>query len=115
MFCGDIDAPRSCIGRKITRRIPHLPGKRSVSLHHSDRIFRFVDVSIKSLETFEIHLAVPEKIPDIPVILSVVNVDIQTLYGLEMLDGYSFMPEIFKNRLKHRIVLSKEPQEVYGE
>ena len=115
MFCVDIGAPRSCIGRKWLKRILYLHGTRAIPRHHLDRMFRFGDVSVKSLVTVEIYWAATEKIPDIPVILDVVNVDIPALLGINVLDEYSLMPDNVTNRLWHRIILSKKSLEVYDE
>ena len=51
-------------------------------------------MSVKSLGTVENYLATSEKITSIPVILDVVTVDIPTLFGLDVLDGYSLMPKM---------------------
>ena len=51
MFCVDIGALKSGIDRKKLRRILDLHGKRAILRHHSDRIFSFGDMSVKSLGT----------------------------------------------------------------
>ena len=60
------------IGKRQPARILHALGKRPLPIHGSQNVFRFADVSVRSLGTVELFLGALDRVPNIPVVIDVV-------------------------------------------
>ena len=59
-------------------------------------------------------LPTPGSIPDIPVILNVVDVEISPLLRLDLLDGNNLVADNKTNDLWSRIIINKDPLRIEG-
>ena len=111
-LCADTGAPKSVIGKKQMKRILDNLGRRSIPAIRSNRIFRFGDVSTKSLGIIELAIQTPDHISPISILLYVVDVDIPPLIGLDVLDSNCLMVDNISNRLWHRTIISNDLLEI---
>ena len=72
------------------------------------RVFRFCDVSAKSLRMIELAIQTPDHIQPISILLYVVDVDIPAFICLYVLDGGYLLVEQVRDRLRHSIVASND-------
>ena len=111
-LCADTGAPKSVVGLKQLRRILDVLGKPKIPAVRNGRVYRFDDMSAKSLGLIELAIATSDNITPIHFLMDVVSVDIPALLGLDIMDGNCLMVENITNRLWHRVILHDEPLEV---
>ena len=106
-FCVDIGAPKSVVGNSQLNNILQYIGQKSIPRMRSTNSFRFGDVTVHSLGMVEIALATPLNIPNIPVLMDIVPVNVPALLGLDVLDSEELYADNVTNRLVHRHVVSR--------
>ena len=86
VFCVDIGAPKSVVGRQEFEGIFRRHGLPIPRLLPSYTRFRFADTTFKSLGNLAIPLATPPGIKPLRVLLDVVEADVPALLGLDFLE-----------------------------
>ncbi len=99
----------SFIGVKELRRVMSAMKRPDPDISKSRRQFRFGDAFYKSYGTVLMHLATPDNIPPIPVMMDIVPADIPALLGLDVLDKENLYADTVTNRLVKRIITSHPP------
>ena len=94
------------------KRILDILGRICMPAIRSNCVFRFGDLSSKSLGIIELAIQTPDNIQPIPVLLEVVDVDIPPLISLDFLDDNFLIVDSISNRLWHRIVISNDIFEI---
>ena len=105
-FCVDIGAPKSVVGQNQLKHTLQYIGRSSIPRMHSNNTYRFGDVTVRTVGTVEIMLATPPTVPDIPVLMDIVPVNVPALLGLDILDSEELYADNVTNRLVHRHVVS---------
>ena len=75
----------------------------------SNRIFRFGYVTTWSFGLIELGIQTPDHIPRISILLTVVDVYIPALIGLDVLDGNFPLVDNISHCIWHRVIISEEP------
>ena len=104
----DFGATRSVVDTKQLNFILRYIGRKTIPRIHSQRLFRFGDVTVRSLGLIEVAQQTPAPRRPIPILLDIVSVDIPALLGLDVLDAECLYADNVTNRLVHRNVTSKE-------
>ena len=94
------------------KRILDKLGRSSIVAIRSNQVFRFGDVSTKSLGMIELVIQTTDHIPPISILLDVVDVDIPALIGIDVLDGNCLKVDNMSNRLWHHTIISNDPLEI---
>ena len=109
LFCVDIGEPLSCVEQKTLQRILRKSNREDIPRECSDKFFRFGDTSVKSLGVIELRLETQEHIPDTPVFLDVVPLNMPAFLDLDVLDCHSLLTDNATNRSWNRIIVSESP------
>ena len=110
--CADTTAPKSMIDKKQMERVLDILGSRCTPAIRSKRVFRFGDVSAKSLGIIELAIQITNNIPPMYILLNKVDVDKPAYIGLDVLDGNFLKVDNISNRLWHRIAILNDPLEI---
>ena len=74
----------------------------------SNRVFRFGNVSTKSLGMIELFIQSPDQTPSISILLDVVEVDISAFIGIGAMSGNCLTVDKISKRLWYHVVISYE-------
>ncbi len=107
VFCVEIAAPGSVIGRPQLNRILSVFQEKEIPCISSQNSFRFGDVTVRSLGMVEIALDTPPNVSNVPVLIDIVPVDVPPLLGLDVLDGEGLYADNKNNRLVRREIPSR--------
>ena len=105
LFCINTGAPISCTGNQTLKRIVQLAGRKSIPMIESERDFLFGYTMIRSKCMIELILPTPESLRDILILMDVVDVDIPSLLGLDVLDFKNLIVDKITEHLCSRIII----------
>ena len=109
-FSVDIRAPRSVVRRIQMNRVLATRGRKNIPCMASKNLFRFGDVTVRSLGKIEIAMETPANVSRTSVLLYIVPVDVPALLGLDVMDGEGLYADNVTNRLVHRHVFSRKDE-----
>ena len=99
LFCVDTGAPHSRIGDKALERISRSSWAYIYPRNRFKRDLKFGDTLVRSIGVVELMLPTCGYKLDIPVILDVVDVEIASLLGPDVLDGNNLLVDNVTNHL----------------
>ena len=109
LFCVDTDASHSCIGDKTLERIVCHSGRVSIPVIDYKHDFKHGDTLVRSRGMVKLMLPTLRSTIEIPFILDVVEIEIPTLLGLDVLDRNNLLVHNMTNHLWNRIITNKDP------
>lgn len=106
-FCFDIDEPLSAVYAEQLNLILRCIGWEAILLLHSQRLFRFEDVTVRSLGLIKVTLQTRAHQCQVLILPDIFSVEIPALLSLEVLDSECRYADNLANRVANRQVTSK--------